>query len=125
MTPTLLSTSSIIGMSVKNATGQDIGHIKEIMIDWKNGNVAYVVMSFGGIMGFGEKLFAIPMEAYEFDTADVNDRIMLNLDKEIFEKAPGFDKDNWPQHLDHEFIDSVYAHYGYSPYSTRHLNTVV
>lgn len=125
MIPKLLSSSSIIGSSIKNAIGEDIGDIKELMIDWKRGSVAYAVMSFGGFMGFSEKLFAVPLESFEFDTADTKERIMLNVDKEVLENAPGFDKDNWPQHLDYTYIDSIYAHYGRAPYSARKAEVVM
>lgn len=119
MTPNLLSSSTIAGTNVTNANGEDIGEIKDLMIDWENGTVAYAVLSFGGFLGFGEKLFAIPMEAFEFN-AGTSNRIVLNVDKEVLEDAPGFDKDNWPQSPDSAFIDSVYTHYGYEPYSSRY-----
>ncbi|MEM9856003.1 MAG: PRC-barrel domain-containing protein [Bacteroidota bacterium] len=121
MTPRLLSSSSIVGTSVKNAIAEDIGEIKDLMIDWQTGNVAYAVLSFGGFMGFGEKLFVIPIEAFNFDTTDVEGRIVLNVEKEKLEDAPGFDQDNWPQHPDYEFIDSVHVYYGYEPFSTRYM----
>ena len=125
MTPNLLSADTIKGSKVKNAVNEDIGQIKDLMIDWEFGNVAYAVMSFGGFLGFGEKLFAIPIEAFNFDTHDTEGKILLNLDKEILEDAPGFDKDNWPQHPDYTFIDSVYNHYGYGSYRDRFSRTVL
>lgn len=124
MTPRLLSSSSIEGTNVKNITGEDIGEIKDLMIDWQSGNVAYAVLSFGGVLGFGEKLFAIPIEAFEFDTKDVDARIMLDVDKDKLENAPGFDKDNWPSTANYDFTDSVYTHYGYEPYSSRYAAAV-
>ncbi|MBS0001226.1 MAG: PRC-barrel domain-containing protein [Cyclobacteriaceae bacterium] len=125
MTPNLLSATSIEGTSVKNPQGEKIGDIKDLMIDWRDGSVAYAVMSFGGFLGFGEKLFAIPLEAFNFDTSDKEGRIILDIDKETIEDAPGFDRDNWPQHPDYDFIDRVHTHYGYDPYSTRHSGDVL
>ncbi|HKK37937.1 MAG TPA: hypothetical protein VJ949_00800 [Cryomorphaceae bacterium] len=60
----------------------------------------------------GDKLFAIPLEAFEFNTDDKEGRIVLNLNKEKLKEAPGFDKDNWPSHSDDEFTNSVYSLYG-------------
>ncbi len=118
MTPKVLSASSIDGTSVVNPAGENIGKIKDVMIDWKNGNVAYVVISFGGFLGMGEKLFAIPLEAFKFSDVE-GEHATLNVDKEKLENAPGFDKDNWPQNPDYSFIDSVHTHYGYEPFSGR------
>jgi sporulation protein YlmC with PRC-barrel domain len=111
-TPRLLSSSSITGTSVKNAEGKDIGKIKDLMIDHNSGEVSYAVLSFGGFLGMGDKLFAIPMQKFEFDTADRDARVVLNISKEKLEKAPGFDKDDWPNHASTEFTESVYRYYG-------------
>ena len=120
MTPKLLSSSSIEGTNVKNLEGESIGEIKDLMIDWEHGSVAYAVLSFGGFMGFGEKLFAIPLESFQFNTDHLEGKIVLNVNKEQLENAPGFDKDNWPQNPDYTFIDSVHTHYGHQPYSSRY-----
>ncbi|MDE5035804.1 PRC-barrel domain-containing protein [Francisella tularensis] len=39
------------------------------MLDTITGVVAYVVLSFGCFLGMGDKLFAVPMTAFETDTA--------------------------------------------------------
>ncbi len=122
MTPRLLSATSIEGTTVRNTDGEKIGEIKDLMINLQNGDVAYAVLSFGGFLGFGEKLFAIPMESIDFDGENEEAVLTHNVDKEQLENAPGFDKDNWPQHADNTFIDSVYSHYGYGSYSDRNRN---
>lgn len=120
MTPRLLSARTIEGTTVENPRGKDIGEIKDIMIDLERGYVAYVVLSFGGLLGFGEKLFAVPIEAFRFDMIDSEETIILDVDKEKLDNAPGFDKEHWPDHPDRNFISSVYTHYGYQPYWSRH-----
>ncbi len=107
----VLSASSLTGDSVKNAQGDDLGDIKEIMIDTENGQVQYYVLSFGGFMGMGNKLFAIPPQAMDVDTE--NECMVLNLDKETLKNAPGFDDDNWPSMADETFRNKVYGYYGY------------
>ncbi len=66
--PQVLSASTIIGDKVLNPAGEQLGIIKELMIDLDEGNVAYAVLSFGGFLGMGDKLFAIPWEALALDT---------------------------------------------------------
>ncbi len=112
MTPRILSASSITGTNVKNSMGQDIGEIKDIMIDWSNGTISYAVLSFGGFLGMGDKYFAVPMEAFDFDATDSDDYVVLDVSKEQLEDAPGFDKDNWPSHADVAFTNRIYSHYG-------------
>lgn len=106
----LLSSSSIEGDSVKNAQGEDLGTIQDLMINTETGDIQYAVMSFGGFLGMGDKYFAVPWEALAVDFE--NECMILNVDKDKLENAPGFDKDNWPNLADATFRRTVYDHYG-------------
>ncbi|MEX2595108.1 MAG: PRC-barrel domain-containing protein [Anditalea sp.] len=118
MTSRLLSSSSLSGTNIRNLKGENIGEIKDLMIDWKNGTVAYAVLSFGGFLGLGEKLFAIPLEAFNFNEHHgIDAHVVLDIDKERLENAPGFDKNNMPNHADNTFLDTIYKHYGYGSYN--------
>lgn len=108
-TRTLLSASSLEDETVKNRQGEDLGHIKEIMIDTENNSVAYYVLSFGGVLGMGEDLYAIPPEAMRVDTD--NKCFILNIDKEKLKQAEGFDKDHWPDMADPQFRSNLYSQY--------------
>ena len=110
----VLSGSSLKGDRVVNYKGEDLGKIEEIMIDLDRGRVAYAVLSFGGFLGLGDKLFAIPWQAITVDT--VKKQLILNADKALLEKAPGFDKDNWPDMADLSLGTTLYGYYGYKPY---------
>lgn len=105
----LLTAEAICHFSVKNTEGKDIGEIKALVININDGKVAYAVLSFGGFMGFGEKLFAIPLDRFTFNTAE--EEFILNVSQDRLENAPGFDKDNWPQYSDDEFTREVHSHY--------------
>src|SRR5262249_16980580 len=90
------------------------GKIDEIMIDVPSGKVAYAVLSFGGLLGMGIKLFAIPWQALALDEDEK--QFILNVEKATLESAPGFDKDNWPDMADPNFGNEIYSHYGVTPY---------
>jgi hypothetical protein len=76
--------------------------------------VAYAVLSFGGILRMGNKLFAVPWSAV---TVDEDQKcLVLNVDKQTLEKAPGFDKDNWPDMDNAAFRSDVFRYYGATPY---------
>jgi sporulation protein YlmC with PRC-barrel domain len=112
--PKVLSSSTISSDHVKNSAGEDLGKIEDLMIDVNSGRVAYAVLSFGGVLKVGNKLFAIPWQALRLDA--VNKQFILDVDKSVLERAPGFDKDNWPDMADPTFGTTVYRHYGYKPY---------
>ena len=86
--PALMGADTLIGESVVNAQGLSLGDIKEIMLDMRSGEVAYAVLAFGGFLGLGEKLFAVPWQAMQLDTA--NKCFVLDVDKERLKTAPGF-----------------------------------
>lgn len=112
--PNVISTATIIGDKVVNRTGESFGKIEELMLDLEKGRVAYAVLSFGGVMGMGEKLFAIPFEALKLDAT--REHFTLDVDKEKMRNAPGFDKKNLPQASDRTWGAEVYKFYGYKPY---------
>ncbi len=88
--------SKLIGKDVTNAQGQNLGEIDDLVIDTANGNVDYAVLSFGGLMGLGDKLFAYPLEQFKSGVGKDGDKLVLNVDKKMLEGAPGFEKKNWP-----------------------------
>ncbi|APD50763.1 PRC-barrel domain-containing protein [Francisella hispaniensis] len=90
-----LPASYLIGEKVVNYKGENLGKVKEIMINPTTGKVAYVVVSYGGFLGMGDKLFAFPIKAFKIDTA--NSQFKIKKSKEELEEAPGFDKNNWPE----------------------------
>ena len=112
--PRVLSASTITGDPVVNGRGDQLGQIEELMIDLENGKVAYAVLSFGGFLGIGDKLFAIPFEAMKVDAA--NHRFVLDVPRDKLERAPGFDKSDWPDFADPRFGRQVYGYYDIATY---------
>ena len=107
---TTLSATSLRKTNVVNRAGEDLGKIEDLMIDTGSGRVQYAVLDFGGFLGIGDKLFAVPLEAFEVDTA--NERLTLDVSKDRLDSAPGFDKSNWPSTADPTFVENVYEFYG-------------
>jgi len=90
----VVKASEVVGVDVKNAADESLGSINEVVIDKTLGKVSYLVLNFGGVLGFGNKFFAMPWHLFTYNSED--DCFILNLDKERLNNAPGFDKDNWP-----------------------------
>jgi sporulation protein YlmC with PRC-barrel domain len=114
--PRVLNATTIIGRKVVNPAGEQLGLIKDLMIDLDDAQVAYAVLSFGGWLGFGDKLFAIPLEALMIDTK--TEAVIWDVDREALKEAPGFDKNHWPDNAQYEagWLLDIYEYYGYSPY---------
>lgn len=100
-----LSASTLMNEPVVNLQGEDIGKVEDYVIDLDSGCVAYAVLSFGGFLGIGSKLFAIPWKSLQLDME--NHKWVLDVSEESLEDAPGFDKDNWPDMADSTYRDQI------------------
>lgn len=105
-----LSASTIIGDPVKNSDGDDLGKIEDMMLDLDTGCIVYAVISFGGFLGLGDKFFAIPWASLRVDMTE--ECVRLDIDQKTLEKAPGFDKDHWPEPQDFGIVTTVFEFYG-------------
>lgn len=113
--PALMGADTLIGNDVCSAGNEDLGNIKEIMLDVKTGRVSYAVLSVGGLLGMGDKLFAVPWNALTLDAK--NRRFVLNVDKSRLQAAPGFDKSHWPDMADPAWARDLHTYYGSTPSS--------
>ncbi|HZW22003.1 PRC-barrel domain-containing protein [Noviherbaspirillum sp.] len=97
--------SRIIGTNVRDAKDKKIGQIKDLVLDGARGEIAYAVVSFGGVMGVGNKLHAIPWQALR--PSDNGNFYILHADSETISQAPGFDKARWPDMADRKWVDEI------------------
>lgn len=102
--------SAIKGADVKNNSGENLGDIQDLVLNAHDGQVRYAVLSFGGILGIGDKLFAIPMSSLQTDSA--KKEFILNVPKEQLKKAPGFNSKDWPDFADTQFLSTIDRYYG-------------
>lgn len=105
----IISAGTLMGDHVRNSSGASLGKIEEIMIDVNNGKIAYAVLSFGGFLGIGDKLFAVPWNSLTLNSAA--QEFILDVDKTVLENAPGFDKDNWPDMADTSWHTEIQNHW--------------
>ncbi|MEM5389506.1 PRC-barrel domain-containing protein [Paraburkholderia phymatum] len=112
--PDVMAAATLDGNTVLSADGDDVGKIKEIMLDVRTGHIAYAVLASGGFLGIGGKLLAIPWAMLTLDTS--RERLVVSASSEQIRNAPGFDKDNWPAMADPDWAATVHAYYGSKPY---------
>lgn len=114
----IVSTEDILGVDVKNPQGDNLGKIEALMLDKIEGQVAYVVLSFGGFLGMGDKLFALPWSMFSYNTKE--DCFIISVDKEKLKKSPGFDKDHWPDMSSATWGSTIHHYYGVNPVRDHH-----
>src|SRR5262249_6078253 len=106
--------SHLLGSTVKNPQGKELGSITDLVISPEDNRVVYAVLSFGGVFGLGEKAVAMPLSALK--PAAEAKTFVLEMDPERLRTAPEYNQDNWPQMTDPQWITSVYTFYGLKPY---------
>lgn len=108
-----LTAKTLIGDEIKNNEGETLGHVEDLMLDLKNGKIEYAVVAHGGVLGMGEKLFAVPWGILSVDRP--GQFLVLNVDKEVLRNAEGFDKDAWPNSADPNWRQKVEDYYRREP----------
>jgi sporulation protein YlmC with PRC-barrel domain len=108
-----LTAKTLIGDPVKNRQGEGLGTVQDFMLDLEGGRIAYAVVSYGGALGMGNKLFAVPWNAFQLDTNDQT--LILEVDRDVLNNAEGFDKNNWPNVADRDWGQRIHNHYGTVP----------
>ncbi len=105
-----LTANSLIGDKIESPSGESLGTIEDLMINVSTGKVEYAVVEFGGILGIGDKLFAVPFS--ELQMKEGEEKLLLSRDTEYLKNAPGFDKGHWPDTNNHEeYLGNVSSYY--------------
>ena len=109
-TMNLIKASNLKDTKVKNKANEDLGKIDDFVMHLDSGKIAYAVLSFGGVLGIGNKLFAVPWNvlSMKMDSRE----FILDVPKERLKNAPGFDKDNWPDMANPEWGENIHKFYG-------------
>ncbi len=95
--------SELIGMKVRGLSADDnIGSISDLVID-HDGRVKYAAVSFGGFLGMGDKLFAVPFDAIDFVKTGDEAYARIDVTEETLKQKKGFNQDNWPTEADRTF----------------------
>lgn len=76
----------VIGTSVKNAAGESIGKVEDVLLDKQSNNIIYAVVGFGGFLGMGEKYHPVPWSSLDYDEGA--GAYIVNFTKEQLKAAP-------------------------------------
>ncbi len=99
----------VLDIDVLDRNCENIGKIEEIILDKMRGEVKYLVLSFGGFLGVGEKLFAIPWNSIRYNEKEKS--FIMDIVKASLKDAPGFDRNKWPDFADKTFGKKISDYY--------------
>ncbi|TWT85649.1 PRC-barrel domain protein [Posidoniimonas polymericola] len=120
--------SSLIGKAIENPAEENVGEVSDIVLDARTGKIQYVAVTYGGFLGMGNKMFAVPYQAFKVtpdpdDANDPNDYVLvLDVTQEKLEGAEGFDEDHWPSATDPQFTRQMNERYGVKHQDDRRMN---
>lgn len=107
----LFSYNDFKNTTIKNAEGDTLGEVHDVVLNLRDGEIAYLLLASGGFLGIGEKYLPVPYEALYYNPE--KEAYEMDITKEKLQKAPQIEIDNWPERPDSRYIDRVYAYYGY------------
>lgn len=113
----LLPCATPLGETVVNRGDEELGQLEHVVVDAPSGRIAYAVLVRGGVFGLGERFHAVPWEALEVDVD--RHRLVLDIEKDRLDAAPGFDDDNWPVMTDPGWIAGIHEFYAATPRGSR------
>ncbi len=101
--------SDLMGKTVTTQQGEKIGNINDLLVG-QNGEVQYIILSRGEVLGMGGELVPVPWQAANLQMQQ--DQLVSSLDKEKIENAPSFKSDQWANFTEPGYEQEVHAYYG-------------
>ena len=110
----LISSRRVEGTPVYNRDDEKLGTVHSVMIEKRSGKVAYAVMSFGGLLGFAERVHPIPWDMLTYDVD--RDGYVVDIDRDTLRHAPTMNLDEADRPYDRKYDEQVSAYYGRMPW---------
>jgi sporulation protein YlmC with PRC-barrel domain len=113
----LCSVCSLLGNKVLNPQGRKLGVLRELMLDTGTAGIRFAVLGTGGFLGFGERLHAVPWSALSLNASYRH--FILDVPEAAFDRALGFDRDEWPNMNDPAWSRRILTWYDTHAATTR------
>jgi len=113
----LIPADRVNGTDVYDKSGDKLGKIEDVAIEKVSGQVAYAILSYGGVLGLGSKYYPLPWKLLKFD--EDKRAYVAPITQTDLDKAPAIDAtklSGWTDEASREEIHSFYAGYGIGPY---------
>lgn len=92
----VIDLETLLDADVYDPEGDDLGTVHAVTVDAATGKVAYVVITYGGFLGFGEKLLPIPFT--QLHMTEQRGMLVLDISRDLLDETPGIDPPPWPLH---------------------------
>ena len=106
--------SRVIGTTVYNSAGDDIGSIEDVMLEKTSNGIMFAVIGFGGFLGMGEKYHAIPWSVLDYD--EKRDGYVVPFTEEELKSAPAYDINDLAKDDGRQARDASFTYYRVDPY---------
>jgi len=93
--------SEIIGSDVVNHQGEKLGSVDDFVVN-EQGQLEYLIISRGGVMGIGASLIAIPLDSVSPQVTE-DKELRINVDKTTLDQAPTFAAGDYPDFADRQW----------------------
>ena len=102
----------LMGTPVMDPQHKEIGVVNDAVLDLRSGNVRYIAVEYPTLRG-RDKLFAVPWDRFRLARKDNGVYyLVVNIDDETFERAPGFARTTWPNFAARRWAKSIDIYYG-------------
>jgi sporulation protein YlmC with PRC-barrel domain len=101
--------SKVIGTTVKDSTGNRVGEVEDVVLDKQSNSILFGVVSFGGILGLGEKYSPVPWAALAYN--ETEGAYVVNLTKDQLKAAPADSIEELTRDDGHAYRDRAYDFY--------------
>lgn len=113
----LIPADRVNGTDVVGKAGEKLGKIEDVAIEKVSGDVAYAILSFGGVLGIGATYHPVPWKLLTYDPD--KRAYVIPMSRDDLHRAPTIDEtelSGWSDELSRESIYGFYSSYGIGPY---------
>ena len=82
----LIASESLIGAKVRDPQGQDLGAVKQLMVEPEQGKIQYAVVAVGGVLGMNQKEVAVPWSSLKL--ARDEGEVIVTAERQVLDQAP-------------------------------------
>ncbi|WP_162914957.1 PRC-barrel domain-containing protein, partial [Desertibaculum subflavum] len=88
-----IGAATLVGVDVKNSNGENIGEIKDVVVDG-SGKATSIMLGTGGVLGLGERTVPVGWDQIRIMSDDAGKlQATTSLTKEQIEAMPEYTKD--------------------------------
>ncbi len=109
----LIAAHQVQGTAVYNTALEKLGRVEDVMLDKRQGRIAYAVLSFGGFLGIGDRYYPLPWEKLSYNT-EIGGYV-VDVSRDMLEGAPSYSDTAKAGWNDSGWSNDIDSYYGVPP----------